>query len=36
MLIKEKITDFFCVIDDFLKIYFKEIQKYKMLPSEAI
>jgi hypothetical protein len=33
MLIKDKITEFFCVIDDFFKIYFKEIQKYKMLPS---
>jgi hypothetical protein len=33
MLTKDKITEIFCIIDDFLKIYFKEIQKYKMLPS---
>ena len=34
MLTKDKITEIFCILNDFLKIYFKEIQKYKMLTAK--
>jgi hypothetical protein len=33
MLTQDKITKIFCIIDNFFKEYFKEIKKYKMLPS---
>jgi len=34
MLTKDKITEIYCILDDFFKIYSKEIQKHKMLTAK--
>ena len=34
MLTQDKVTEIFCIIDDFCKEFLKETKKYKTLPSK--